>query len=198
LFLVEDDCRLANERHGCTDWPRVEEDQVRIDRDFRIRGIAHGNSASRSRVAAILGAVNICWAFAAPASAALGEAYVSVEADRARLTARLSSTTAATHAVQTLTLANGGVAREYTRGDGIVFAVSWRGPGRPDLRQLLGGYFDQFQSDNALRAGRRARRPLAVNRADFIVQSGGHPGAFWGVAYLPRMAPAGFSLSDLK
>jgi hypothetical protein len=78
-----------------------------------------------------------------------------------------------------------------------VFAVTWRGGGRPDLRQLLGEHFQTLQADN-VRAGRRTRRPLSVNRPDLIVLTGGHPGGFWGVAFLPQMAPAGFSTSELK
>ena len=148
------------------------------------------------RTQALVGAAWLV--FAAPAHAALGGAYDSVLADRAHLSAKLSSSPAATHTVHALTTANGGVAREYARPDGGVFAVSWRGPARPDLRQLLGGYFDTFQADNAPRGGRRARRPLAVNRADIVVHTGGHPGAFWGVAYLPKMTPAGFSARDLQ
>jgi hypothetical protein len=154
-------------------------------------------SRSPARAAALVaGAVWL--GLAAPALAALGGAYDSVESDRIHLSARLNSTAAATYTVHALTLANGGVAREYTRGDGVVFAIAWRGPGRPDLRQLLGGYFDTFQADNGLPGGRRTRRPLSVDRPDFIVRSGGHPGAFWGVAYLPQLAPAGFSVNDLQ
>ena len=134
---------------------------------------------------------------AAPAHAALGGAFSSVEADRAHFAAKLSSRSAATYQVHTLTLSNDMV-REYTAANGTVFAVSWRGVARPDLHQLLGGYFDTFQSDNALRGGRRARRPMGVSRSDFVVRTGGHSGAFWGVAVLPQAAPAGFSASDLQ
>ena len=150
----------------------------------------------RLRTQALAGAA--CLVLAAPAHAALGGAYESVLADRAHLAAKLSSSPAATHTVHALTMTNGGVAREYARPDGGVFAITWRGPARPDLRQLLGGYFDTFQADNAPRGGRRARKPLAVNRAEIVVQTGGHPGAFWGVAYLPRMTPAGFAARDLR
>ena len=129
---------------------------------------------------------------AAPAWAALGGAMDSVMADSAHFAARMTSTTAATHAEHDLTLANGAVVREFTRPDGAVFAVTWHAQGRPDLRQLLGVHFDAFQADNALQGGRRTHRPLSVARSDFIVQSGGHPGAVWGVAYLPQMAPPGF------
>jgi hypothetical protein len=133
---------------------------------------------------------------ASVAHAALGGAYASVEADRAHMSAKLNSTLGSTYSVHALALPNGGVTREYTRADGIVFAIAWQGPSRPDLRQLLGAYFETFQSDNALHHGRRARRPLSVQRPDIVVQSAGHSGAFWGLAYLPQAAPAGFSIND--
>ena len=78
-----------------------------------------------------------------------------------------------------------------------MFAVTWRGPGRPDLRQLLGEHFQTLQDDN-VRRGPRTRRPLSVSRSDFIVRTGGHPGGFWGVAFLPQSPPAGFSTAELK
>jgi hypothetical protein len=136
-------------------------------------------------------------ALALPAHAHLGGPYASVEADRAHMTARIHSTAAATHTVHALTLGNGGIVKEYTRADGTVFAVTWRGPGRPDLRQLLGDHFSTMQTDN-VRIGRRVRRPMSVKRPDLIVQSGGHSGAFWGVAILPKLEPPGFSLSDIN
>lgn len=127
----------------------------------------------------------------------LGGGRDSVETDRQHLSARASATAAATHTVNALTLANGEVVREFTRGDGVVFAVTWRGPARPDLRQLLGNRFDAVQADNVLPGGRRTRRPLAVRRPDFVMTSGGHSGAFWGAAWLPGLAPPGFSVKDL-
>lgn len=136
-------------------------------------------------------------ALAVPACAHLGGAYASVQADQARLGARLQSTAGAAHAVHALTLANGGLIREFTRPDGTVFAVTWRGAGRPDLRSLLGEHFQTLQADN-VRTGPRTRRPLVVNRPDLIVRTGGHPGGFWGVALLPQLAPAGFSTDELK
>jgi hypothetical protein len=114
------------------------------------------------------------------------------------LAASSKTAAAGTFSVHTLTLANHGVVKEFTRSDGTVFAITWHAPGRPDLRQLLGGYFDAVQTDNVLPGGRRTRKPLAVNRSDFVVQSGGHPGAFFGAAVLPHMAPSGFSGRDLQ
>jgi hypothetical protein len=109
---------------------------------------------------------------------------------------RASRSTAA-YTVDVMALTNGGTVKEYSRSDGTVFAVTWQAPGRPDLRQLLGAHFSAVQTDNA-RRGPRTRRPLSVNRTDFVVQSGGHSGAFWGVAVLPGVTPAGFSAADVK
>jgi hypothetical protein len=137
-------------------------------------------------------------ALAGPASAALGRTYASVDTDRLMLRATVASTFTGVYTVHTLTLPNRGVVKEFTRADGMVFAVVWRAPGRPDLRQLLGDSFTTLQADNVGRSGRRVRRPIAVNRSALVVQSGGHSGAFWGAALIPQLQPAGFSASNLK
>ena len=135
---------------------------------------------------------------AVPARAALGHAYASVETDRAALGATIKSASAGAYTLHTLALPNHGVVKEFTRSDGTVFAVAWQGPGRPDLRQLLGEHFDTIQADAAARVGRHMRRPLSVNRSDLVVTTGGHPGAFWGAAMIPQLQPAGFAASSVK
>jgi hypothetical protein len=155
----------------------------------------------RSAILAVAALTAAFLASAGPAGAALGRAYSSVDTDRLTLGATVASTFASTFAgaytVHTLTLPNHGVVKEFTRADGLVFALVWQAPGRPDLRQLLGDNFEIVQADNA-RVGPRVRRPLAVNRANLVLKTGGHPGAFWGAALLPQLEPAGFSASDLK
>jgi hypothetical protein len=135
---------------------------------------------------------------AAPSFAALGGVSASIEADRAHLAARSSAVVTAAYTVHTMTLPNGGTVKEFERSDGVVFAIAWRGPSRPDLRQLLGSRFDVLQTDVTVRNGRRLRTPLADERSDFVLRSAGHSGAFVGSAYLPQMAPADFSLSTLQ
>jgi hypothetical protein len=143
---------------------------------------------------------------AAPANAELGGSARTLEVDRAHLAASMQSRSAATHNLHTLTTSNGSVVREYMNTDGMIFAVAWRGPGRPDLRQLLGPAFDTFQTSvtaadfsatlsstgTVVRHG-RLRRPLIVEQRDLVVHSAGHPGAFFGYAYLPQKIPAGFT-----
>ncbi len=134
----------------------------------------------------------------APAMASLGAGRDSVAIDRTRIKARgLVVARTAHHTAHTLTLANGGTVRELVAADGTVFAISWNGPGRPDLRTLLGPHFAALAADQTpvrMLNGRRVllRRALAVSRADLVITSGGHPGAYWGMAYLPLVAPPGF------
>jgi len=149
-------------------------------------------------VGAMAGAAGVIAAL--PAEAALGGSMSSVEQDRAHMSASLLTTTSATHSVHSLTLANGDLVREFMNPDGSVFAVAWKGPSRPDLRQLLGDRFAVLQADNTggVHRGGHGRVPMTVNRSDFVLRAGGHSGAFWGLAYLPGQTPAAFSAKELR
>jgi len=133
----------------------------------------------------------------AAARAELGGRYASVMADSVQLRARVKSVPATNYTVHQMSLANGGEVRQFAAADGTVFAVAWNGPGRPDLRQLLGPRFDVVQAANAPAPGHFRRHALSVQHPDFVVQTGGHPGAFFGVAYLPQALPAGVTGSEI-
>ena len=140
----------------------------------------------------------------APALAVLGGVRESVVADQTHMRASGQAVPRASHTRTDLTLPNGGQVHEFTNAGGQVFAVTWRGPGKPDLRSLLGPHFADLQSaslapyPHGAHRPRLSRRPAAVNRTDLKIQTGGHMGWFWGVAYLPALAPAGFALGDLQ
>src|SRR5215469_15886800 len=82
-----------------------------------------------------------------PALAALGDNVASVSNDRLHLHAQLkdvkSSVGFTVHEIQA---PSGTLVREYVSPNGTVFAVSWTGPAKPDLQQLLGSYFSQYAS----------------------------------------------------
>ena len=132
------------------------------------------------------------------ARAELGGAMTGVQVDRAHLSARLQSTPSGSHTVHQMTLPNGGGVKEFTNANGRVYAVTWSGPGKPDLRSLLGSYFARFQADNIRLNPRARRQPLQVARPELVIQTGGHMGYFWGVAYIPALAPADFAVTDLQ
>ena len=157
-------------------------------------------SAAR-RLRPVVVFVALAWlGLGSSARAALGGDAASIDADRIHMAATVASTVYAGYTAYVLTLPNHGIVNEYLDAQGQVFAISWRGPGRPDLRQLLGARFDTMQSDNAPGSAhpRRRRSPMTVKRADFVMHNEGRPGAFGGAAYLPQAVPAGFSLSDIE
>jgi hypothetical protein len=135
---------------------------------------------------------------AASAHASLGSSRGTVEADRVHLSATVTSEIAGDNRVETLLPKNGGVVREYSDANGVVFAITWRGPARPDLRQLLGERFTGVAGQMSRHAVRRTSRLLVMSRPEVVVRSQGRPGAFSGIAFDPRLVPAGFSADDLR
>src|SRR5258707_839901 len=80
------------------------------------------------------------------AHSALGADAGSIDRDRVQFKAALRTLALPSYTVHTLDLPGGTVVREFVGASGVVFAVSWSGPFRPDLRQTLGVYFDRFQA----------------------------------------------------
>ncbi len=89
------------------------------------------------------------------ALAALGADEASVTADQLQMKATHRVAAGQQYTVHEIQTAGGTVIREYVSAQGQVFAVVWRGPQLPDLQQILGTYFADFQ---AAGQGRRAGR----------------------------------------
>lgn len=136
------------------------------------------------------------WGAAPPALAALGDAAVSVSSDTAQLRASLRVVGGASYDVHELTMATGTIIREFVAPSGTVFAVAWRGPFKPDLRVLLGGYFDLYAS--APRSAGSTRAQLAIDQPTLIVRAGGHMRGFSGLAWVPTLVPAGVDPGALQ
>jgi hypothetical protein len=90
----------------------------------------------------------------------------------------------------------GTLIKEYVSANNLVIAVSWQGPTLPDLKQLLGDYFEAF-----------AKRPANANSDhhnaelrsdDLVVQSRGQMHNFAGRAYLPKLLPPGFNADQIN
>ncbi len=128
------------------------------------------------------------------ALAVLGGNVSSVIADQAHLKGSVRVMPATGYSVHEIVAPNGVQVREYVTPAGAVFAVAWSGPVQPDLRQLLGSYFDQY-IQAARRRGGRARN---IQEQGLVVQRGGHQRAFHGRAYLPSLLPAGVNLGSIQ
>ena len=145
----------------------------------------------------------VCTAIAAagisaPALAALGGDASSVERDRAGLRGTLRVSASSAYTVHEISTSSGLVVQEYAAPDGKVFAVSWRGPGIPDLQQVLGDYYEQFAQARAAMAPHYDHHHLVVRTAAVVVQSRGRTRDFFGRAWAPALLPPGFSLNDLQ
>jgi hypothetical protein len=133
------------------------------------------------------------------AHAELGGPASGVRAEGARMSATVAAVALPRYTRHELTRANGGLVREFSNPNGQVFAVTWSGPGKPDLRALLGRYFTALQASGGSggRAFHALRRPVQASQADLQIQTGGHMGWFRGVAFIPSLAPSGFATGDL-
>lgn len=101
------------------------------------------------------------------------------------------------YTVQQITDEAGTRIREYADNNGVVFAVSWEGPVKPDLKQLLGTYFQPFIEASAA-TPHAGTGPVTVRDTDLVVHSGGHPRAFFGSAYVPTLIPNGVAIDALQ
>jgi hypothetical protein len=144
-------------------------------------------------------AVGIVVFAASPLWAGLGGDASSVQADQIHMQGTLRTTAASDYSVHEIQSASGIVVREYISSNGKVFAVAWSGPFRPDLRQLLGSYFDQYAQAAKTRTDMHsARKPLHIEQPGLVVHSEGHLRAFVGRAYIPELVPSDMKVEAIR
>lgn len=137
-----------------------------------------------------------CFLVSRAALATLGADVSSIDTDRVRMkAAAVTTTTSALYSVHEIQAPSGTIVREFANSAGIVFAVTWRGPLPPNLRQTLGAYFHKYQS--APRVGPHGHTHDVVEQPDLVVHSGGHLRAFLGSAYVPQLMPQGLTIDQL-
>jgi Protein of unknown function (DUF2844) len=147
--------------------------------------------------APLLSSIVLTVAVATPAFAALGGDSTTVQADVARMKGALRITSSAGVTVHEITTSYGTVVREYITPGDKVFAVSWHGPVNPDLRQMLGDYYTQYEQA-ATMPHPGGHRHLAIEQPGLIVQVSGRMRAFVGRAWVPSLVPQNFSVTDIN
>jgi hypothetical protein len=100
------------------------------------------------------------------------------------------------YTVEQISMPDGELVKEYLSEDGTVFGVSWRGPRPPDLSQLLGTYFSEYQKAAASSQG--GRNHLVARSGDLVLESGGHMRDLRGRAYLQSLLPPGFDADEIQ
>jgi hypothetical protein len=147
-------------------------------------------------LAAAFGMMAPMWV--APAHAALGGDAASVAADAAALQGVSRSIPLQQYDIIEITSSNGIRLRDFQNRSGVVFAVTWSGPGMPDLQKLLGASYGSYATAVAAQNHPGLKRPLRVVTSDLVVESEGHMRAYSGRAYLPALIPAGTAAADLR
>jgi hypothetical protein len=131
------------------------------------------------------------------AFAVLGQDVSSVRSDGARMKSAVNFLPGRSYSVHQMRAASGTTVKEFVSPAGQVFAVSWQGPSAPDLRQLLGDYFDQYMQA-AQNTPRRTRGAVHIETGDLIFESGGHMRFIVGRAYLRSKLPDGVAIDDVR
>jgi hypothetical protein len=129
------------------------------------------------------------------ARAALGGSSASIETDRVAMNGLTRPVATSALQKQELQLPTGTVVTEYLTGNGAVYAVTWHGPALPNLRQLLGNYFANYQS--AARQPVVRHRVVRMSSPDIVIESAGKMRAFHGRAWVPALLPAGVTAADI-
>lgn len=134
-----------------------------------------------------------------PAFAALGEDLDSVEVDQAHMQATRKTMQTPAYTLHEIQSPTGTVVREYVSSAGKVFAVAWQGPWPPDMRQILGNYFAQFQQAAESQANSHpGRKPLRIDQPNFVMRTGGHMRSYAGRAFIPELLPQGVNAEAIR
>lgn len=90
------------------------------------------------------------------------------------------------------------VVREYANGAGVVFAVAWEGPARPDLPSLLGRHYQSFAAAVANRPNANRRHDVNVGNSEMLVEMGAHLRSHHGRVVLTGLLPQGVSVDEIR
>ena len=131
----------------------------------------------------------------APALAALGGDATSVEADRANMKGALRVTPGVDYDIHEIQTPAGAVIHEYVSAQGKVFAVTWHGPGLPNLGQLLGSYSAQVAK--AATGPHYNHHHLRIETPEVVMQSDAYLRSRSGRAWVRALFPQNVSLKDI-
>lgn len=158
------------------------------------RPIPFGFPNGRS-LRALLPGVLLVLAF--PAWASLGDNLTSVQNDKVHMKGSLRTVVTEKYVKHEITMPSGQVVREFVSSDGNVFGVAWQGQFQPDLRQVLGSYFEPMKQALAAQQ-RRGHGPVSVESSGFVFRQAGNARNLHGSAYVPAMVPKGVDVSEIQ
>jgi len=151
------------------------------------------------RMTIFMTALAMALLLSSPAAASLGGGPASVDDDQKQLQCVGRSTQVyGSYTVYELQMGSGTMLREYVSAAGTVFGVAWEGPNLPNMRQILGSYYGQFEQIASQRRQAHQRGPLVIQEPGLVFYSGGHMRAYMGKAFVPGLVPAGVRTEDIR
>jgi hypothetical protein len=135
------------------------------------------------------------------AKATLGQTLDSLEKDRQFISGeRNTSRVFQSYTVHRISK-RGLEIREYAQPNGPIFGLAWSGTDHPDLTQLMGDYFDDYQaaSKDAAKSKVRVRSPFSrVEGQRVTVEKFGHMRAVSGRACVSELLPTGVTCDVIR
>jgi hypothetical protein len=132
-------------------------------------------------------------------SASLGRDATSVQEDVAKMQGTLRTSSGDSYTLHEIQTPTGIAVKEYASPVGKVFAITWKGPFHPDLRQLLGPYYDEYvQAVRTQRTQRNGRGPILIQHPGVVIQVSGHLRSFAGRVYVPQQLPVSMRVEDIR
>ena len=135
---------------------------------------------------------NILWA-------GLGQTSASIDQDHQVFQAKTRTQKMQTYYTVYELKRDGLTLKEFEDKNGKIFALSWVGISHPDLSNLLGEYFYDYQ--NALVQVRPTpghRRFGKFQGKNIVIEKSGLMGQSHGRAYLPQAIPKNVSLDEIQ
>ena len=131
------------------------------------------------------------------AVATLGEDVSSINSDQSHLKAWARILPRRLYSVHEMQTPSGITIRQFVSPEGRVFAISWRGAAAPNLRQLLGSYFDEYEGAAGAQTVRRGHT-VHIESGDLVVEAGGHMRFHVGRALLKSQLPQGVRADEIR
>jgi len=180
--------------------------RMRLSTILRETGLAgardHAIGAGRSKLAGVslcvMAACALLLALAPleTAHAALGENTGSLAHDHGALRGTLVVMPMQGYDVHQIVSAAGSTVREYATHTGGVFAVTWSGTQVPDLKVLLGSYFDRYVA--LAQTHRTGHHVLSISTPDLVLTAVRFQRSASGQVYVPSLLPIGVSRRELR
>lgn len=137
--------------------------------------------------------------FPLSAYAGLGDKVeVALKTDRAALGASKLQTTEKEH-YKIHELSSGKMKLREYESNGQIFGLGWEASTQPDLRNLLGRYFSDFEKAARNKPRLKGRAPFnRVEGENVIVERSGHMRAMRGKAYARDLMPEQVSADEIQ